>query len=94
MHVIERAHAIQLIQRTHQGEDKKQVQLELNMHFGKLMRMTTNTHLKINTNTMHQCVASSTVPKKTVHMSAGDLDEGVEPMHRLQWRQVYAYHHG
>ena len=36
MHFIMRTHAIQPIQRTFQGEDKKQVQLELNMCFGKV----------------------------------------------------------
>jgi len=90
MHVIERMHVIQPIQHTHQGEDKKQVQLGLNIHFGKLMRMTTNTHLKISMDTMHQCVAGSTVPKKTMCMLADQSDEGDEPMHRLQRRQEFA----
>ena len=81
MHVIERMHAIQPIQQTHQGKDKKKVQLGLNMHFGKLMHMTTNTHLKIGMDTMHQCVASSTVPKNTMCMLVDELDEGAEPMH-------------
>jgi len=53
MHAIENTHEIQPIQHTHQGEDKKQVKLEMNMYFSKLMRMTTSTHLKISTNTMH-----------------------------------------
>ena len=90
MHVVEHTHVIQPIQHTHQGEDKKQVQLGLNMQFGKLMRMTTNTHLKISTDTMHQCVVGSNVHKKTVRMLADKLDEVVEPMHWLQWRQEFA----
>ena len=68
MHVIVHTHATQPIQHTHQGEDKKQVQMELNMYFGKLMCMTTNTPLNINTNTMNKCVSSSGVPKKTMQM--------------------------
>jgi len=81
MHVIEHAHEIQPIQHTPQGEDKKKVQLELNMYFGKLMHMTTNTHLKFSMDTMHQCVAGLATPKKTTRMLAYKLDEGVEPMH-------------
>ena len=104
MHVVERLHAIQPIQHTHQVEDKKQVQLGLNMYFGKLMHMSTSTHLKINTDTINQCVVGSTTPKKTMHMLVDELDEGVEPMPRLQQRQefalarchheVHAHHHG
>ena len=70
MHVIECTHAIQPIQHTYQGEDKKQVHLGLNMHFGKLMRMTTSTHLKISMDIMHQCVSGLVAPKKTMHMLA------------------------
>jgi len=83
MHVIVHTHVIQPIQQTHQGEDKKKVQLELNMYFGKLMCMTTNTHLKISMDTMHQCVFSSAAPKKTMHMLVDELDEGSKPMHQL-----------
>ena len=90
MHVFERTNAIQTIQHDHQGEDKRQVQLGPNMYFSKLMRMTTNTHLKIGTSTMHQCVVGSTVPKKTMRMLADELDEGAEPMHRLRRRQEFA----
>ena len=86
MHVVECTHAIQPIQRTHQGEEKKQGQLGLNMHCDKLMGMTTSTHLNISTGTMHQCVFGSTVPKKTMCMLANELDEGFEPMHQLQQR--------
>ena len=103
MHVIMCMHAIQPIQHTHQGKYKKKVQLGLKMYFDKLMCMTTNTHLKINTDTMHQCVSGSTVPKKTMHMLADELDEGAEPMHQLQRKQdftsarchheVHAHHH-
>ena len=78
MHVIVRTHAIQPIQHTHQGEHKKQVQLELNMYFDKLMCMTTITHLKISTDNMHQCVSNSTVPKKIMRILADKLDEGAE----------------
>ena len=80
MDVIVHMHASPPIWHTHQGEDKKQVQLELNMYFGKLMCMTTSTHLKISKDTMHQCVSSSASPKKTMFMIADDLDEGDEPM--------------
>jgi len=75
MHVIVCTHAIQPIQHTHQGEDKKQVELELNMYFGKLMHMTTNAHLKINTDTMHQGVSGSATPKNTMRMLEDELDE-------------------
>ena len=104
MHGIECTHAIQPIQHTHQGEDKKQVQLDPNGYFSKLMCMTTNTHLKISMDTMHQGVADSATPKKTMHMLTDELDEGVEPMHRLQRKQefastrchheVHSHHHG
>ena len=104
MRVIVHMHATQPIQHTHQGEDNKQVQLELNMYFGKLMHMTTSTHLKIIMDTMDQYVSSSTVPKKTMRMLADELDEGAKPMHRLQQRKefaparchhkVHAHHHG
>lgn len=76
MHVIERTHAIQPIQHTHQGEDKKNFQLGLNMYFGNLMRMTTSTHLKINMEIMHQCVVDSIIPRKAMCMLANELDEG------------------
>lgn len=46
--------------------------------------MDERAHLKISTDTLHQCVSSSTVPKKTMRMLADDLDEGAEPMHRLR----------
>lgn len=58
---------MQPIQCTHQGEDKKQVQLGLNMYFSKLMHMTTSAHLKISMDIMHQCVFGSTVLKKTCY---------------------------
>ena len=82
MHGILCMHVIQPIQHTHQGEDKKQVQLKLNMYFSKLMHITTSTHLKIIKNNIHHCVVSLATPKKTMHMLADELDEGVEPMHR------------
>lgn len=81
MHVVEHMHAIQPIQHTHKGEDKKQVQRGLNMYFGKLMCMTTSTHLEINMDNMHQYVVGSTIPKKTLRMLVNELDEGVKPMH-------------
>ena len=87
MHVIVRTHAIQPIQHAHQGEDKKEVQLGLNMYFSKLMCMTTNTHLNIITNTINQCVVGSAAPKKTMCMLEDELDEGAEPMCQLQWKQ-------
>ena len=83
MYVVECTHEIQPIQHTHKGEDKKQVQLGLNMYFGKLMCMTTNTHLNIRTDTMHQFVASSATSKKTMRMLVDELDEGAKPMHQL-----------
>jgi len=87
MHVIVRTHAIQHI---HQGKDKTQVQLEPNGYFGKLMHMTTNTHLKINMDTTHQCASGLAAPKKTMCMLADELDEGAEPMHRLKRKQEFA----
>jgi len=36
---------------------------------------------------MHQCVAGSTIPKKTMCMLVDELDAGAEPMHQFQWRQ-------
>lgn len=50
-------HEIQPIQHTHQGEDKKQFHLEPNRYFSKMMRMTTNTHLNIITETIHHYAA-------------------------------------
>jgi len=68
IHVIMRMHAIQTIHHIDRGEDKKQVQLELNMYFCKLICRITNIHLKIAMDTMHQCVFSSVAPKETIHM--------------------------
>ena len=86
MHVIICMHVIQLIQHTHQDKDKKQVQLGLNMYFGKLMHMTTNTYLNTKMDSMHQFVSSSTIPRNTMSMLANELDKGAEPMHQLQRR--------
>lgn len=83
MHVIVHTHATQPIQHTHQGKDKKQVQLALNMYFDKWMWMTTSTHSNISMETMHQSVASSATPKKTIHMLVEELDEGAEPIYWL-----------
>ena len=76
MHVVDRTHAIQPIQHTHQGEEKKKIQLGLNMYFDKLMCMTTSTHLKISMDTIHECVVDSIIPKNTMHTLAEELDEG------------------
>lgn len=76
MHVIECMHAIPPIQHTHQAEEKKQVQLGMNMSINKLMHMITSTHLEISTGTMHQCAISSTIPKKIMRMLVDELDEG------------------
>ena len=53
MDVIERTHAIPPIWYTHWGEDKKQVCLELNLYFDKLMCMVTSTQMEISIDTMH-----------------------------------------
>jgi len=63
------------------AKTKKQVQLDLNMYFGKLMRMTTSTQLKNDTDIMHQCVVGSTAPKNTMCMLVDELDEVAKPMH-------------
>ena len=89
MHVIVHMHAIQPIEHTHQCKDKKQVQLELSMYFEKLMHMTTSTHLKISMDTLNECVSGSATPKKTMHMLANMLEEGVDAMHHLQGRQEF-----
>ena len=47
----------------------------------QLMRMTTSTHWKISTNTMHQCVAGSAAPKNTMRMLANELDGGAISIH-------------
>ena len=46
-------HVIPPIWHTHREENKMQVRLELNMYFNKFMCITTSTHLKITTDTMH-----------------------------------------
>ena len=76
MHVIVRTHAIPPIWHTHQGKDEKQVSLELNMYFDKLMRMVTNTHLEISADTMHQYVCGPTTLKTMMHMLSNELDIG------------------
>lgn len=73
MHVIMRTYAIPPIWHTHWGEDKKQVQIELNMYFDKLMHMVTNTHLEINTDTMHQYVTGPTMLKMMMCMPSNKL---------------------
>ena len=82
MQVIMRTHATLLIQHTHQGEYKKKAQLKLNKYFIKVMHMTTNAHLKINTNTMHQFVVDLIAPKKNMHMLEDKLEGGATHMHR------------
>ena len=76
MHVIVRTHEIPPIWHTHRGKDKKQVQLDLNMYFNKLMRTTTSTCLEINADTMHQHVVGPVVTKNTMHMLLDELDGG------------------
>lgn len=58
MHVIIHTHDIPPIRHTHQGKDKKQVQLELNMYSNKLMHIATDTCLESSVETMHQHVVS------------------------------------
>jgi len=103
-HACHCAHTCNPTHSTHLPRQRqKQVQLKLNMYFDKLMCMTTSKKLKIRTDTMHQCVSGSTTPKKTMHILANKLDEGAEPMQRLQQRkeftstrchhEVHAHHH-
>jgi len=76
MHIIVYMHAIPPIWHTHRGENKKKVQLELNMCFDKLMPMTTSTCLDISADTMHQHVTGLVAPKTTMHMLSDELDGG------------------
>jgi len=76
MHVIVHTDAIPPIWHTHRCEDKKQVQLELNMYFNKLMCAATNTCLEINTYTMHEDVAGPAAPRMTMRMLSDELDGG------------------
>jgi len=69
-------HAIRPIWHIHRGEDKKKVRLELNMYFDKLLHMVTSTHLKINTETMHQYVVGPTALKMMTHMLSDEFDRG------------------
>lgn len=93
MHVIVCMHAIPPIWHTHLGEDKKQVRLELNMYFDKLMWMVTNTHLEITTEIMHQYVAGLDTLKTLMCMLSKELDRGAisvfsdtkEARVRFQW---------
>ena len=80
MHVILHMHAIPPIWHTHQGKDKKQVQLELNMYSDKLMCMVTNTCLEISAYTMHQHFVSSVVT--TMSMLSDELDRGAILVYR------------
>lgn len=61
---------------THQGKDKKKVWLKLKMHFNKSMCMITGTHLKINTDTMHQYVSGLAALKTMMHILSNELDRG------------------
>ena len=76
MHVIVCTHVIPPVWHTHQGKDKKQVQLELNMYFDKLMLMATNTCLESSVDTMHQHVVSQVAPRMTMCMLSDKLDGG------------------
>jgi len=76
MHAIVRTHTIPPIWHTHQGKDKKQVQLELNMYVDKLMCTTTNTCMERNVDTMHQHVVGPVTPRMTMHMLLDELDRG------------------
>ena len=81
MHVIVHMHAIPPIWHTHWGKDKKQVQLELNMYFDKLMHTTTNTCLERSLDTMHRHVVSPVAPRKTMCMLSDELYRGVISVH-------------
>ena len=76
IHVIMRTHATPPIWHTHWGEEKKQVQLELNMYFDKLMCTNMDTYLEINADTMHQHVTGPVAPKTAMHMLSDELDWG------------------
>ena len=76
-HVCHCAHACDAtIWHTHQGEDRKQVQLALNMYFGKLMCTTTITYLEISADTMHQHVVGPVTPRTSMCMLSDELDGG------------------
>jgi len=81
MDVIVCIHVIPPIWHTHQGEEKKQFWLDLNMYFDKLMHMVTSTHLKINTDTMDQYVVGPTALKMMMHMLSDELDRGAISMY-------------
>lgn len=68
MYIIVPMRAIPLIWHTRRDEDKKPVQLEMDMYFYKLMCTTTNTCLEINADTMHQHVDGLIAPRITMHM--------------------------
>ena len=51
------------------------------MYFGKLMCMTTNTHLKIITNPMHQCVAAPAALKTMMSILLDELDRGAKSVY-------------
>lgn len=53
MDVIVHMHAITVMRHTYRGKDKKQVSLEMNMYFDKLMCTVISTHSEIIIDTMH-----------------------------------------
>jgi len=68
MHVIMCMHVIPPIWHTHWCEYKKQVRLELNTYFDKLMHMTISTCLEINAYSMHEHVTGLVASRITMHM--------------------------
>lgn len=76
MHVIVRTHPIPPIYYIDRDEDKKQVQLELNIYFEKLTWPTTSTCLEITIDTMHQHVVSPVTPRMTMCMLSDELYGG------------------
>ena len=76
MNFIVRTHVIPAIWHAHRGKDKKQVRLELNMYFDKLMYTVTITHLKINIDIVNQYVFHPATLKMMMHMLSNELDRG------------------
>jgi len=81
MHVIVHTHAITPIWHTHWGEDKNQVQLELNMYFDKLMHMAMSTCLESSIDTMHQNIVDLVIPRTTMHMLVDELGREAISVH-------------
>ena len=78
MEVIVHTHAIPSLGTLTQVKTKKQVRLELDLCFDKLMHIATSPNFPISADIMHKYVAGPATLKTTMHMLSYELDRGAQ----------------